>query len=120
MLLQPYVENAVLHGLRHSEKEKKLKISFSVENQILTCVIEDNGIGREESAKINASHPTYSHHQSFAHHAQNERIMLLHLQSYMINETIEDLYDSKSKPTGTRITLNIHLPSKEHYESCNH
>mgnify|MGYP003600432328 CR=1 FL=1 len=53
MLFQPYVENAILHGLSHSNKDKKLEIKFEWEaSNLLTATIWDNGIGRIKSAEI--------------------------------------------------------------------
>ncbi|WP_234859469.1 histidine kinase [Aquimarina aquimarini] len=46
MILQPYVENAIIHGLTPSKKKKKLIINFTTEEEVVTCVIRDNGVGR--------------------------------------------------------------------------
>jgi LytS/YehU family sensor histidine kinase len=54
MLLQPYVENAVKHGLLHKKGDKKLDILFSLKDKKLICKITDNGVGRKRTAKINA------------------------------------------------------------------
>ena len=76
MLLQPYVENALKHGLLHSKKGKKLWISFEQKAQFLEILIEDNGIGIEKSKIINAQKgnqkPT-----SFATSAQEKRVEIL-------------------------------------------
>ncbi len=53
LLLQPIVENAITHGLFHKESGGLLNISFMQTNNDLICVIEDNGIGREQSKIIN-------------------------------------------------------------------
>lgn len=53
MLLQPYIENAIWHGLRYKEEKGMLNISISkIEDEILQIVIEDNGIGRERSMEL--------------------------------------------------------------------
>ena len=54
MLVQPYVENAIIHGLLPKEKDRQLKIRFSIANNLLHVEIEDNGIGRIESEILNA------------------------------------------------------------------
>jgi LytS/YehU family sensor histidine kinase len=47
MLIQPFVENAIWHGLLHKDGEKKLEVSFRYLNEkSLTCIVEDNGVGR--------------------------------------------------------------------------
>ncbi|MCB0616605.1 MAG: histidine kinase, partial [Phaeodactylibacter sp.] len=59
MLIQPYIENAIWHGLMHKEDKSQGKVTFSVakENGFLQCVIEDNGIGREQAKELNARRP---------------------------------------------------------------
>jgi hypothetical protein len=52
MLIQPFVENAIWHGLMHKTGEKKLSLSFSPLNEkCLICIIEDNGVGRQPKDK---------------------------------------------------------------------
>ena len=53
MLLQPYVENAVKHGLLHKQGNKKVTISFDIQNSELYIGIDDNGIGRQKSNELN-------------------------------------------------------------------
>lgn len=52
MLVQPYVENAVWHGLRYLEGKGQLKVSFKKAEDTLQIVVQDNGIGRKKSAEI--------------------------------------------------------------------
>lgn len=53
-LYQPFIENAIIHGLRHRHTEGGiLRLNFERTKESLTCTIEDNGIGREQSWKIN-------------------------------------------------------------------
>jgi hypothetical protein len=52
MLLQPFVENAINHGLRYREGKGILKISFFYEGKNLVCEVEDDGVGRERSREI--------------------------------------------------------------------
>src|SRR4029077_19107313 len=49
LLIQPFVENAIWHGLLHKEDPGKLDITVKVEKNILICVIEDNGVGRSRA-----------------------------------------------------------------------
>ncbi|WBV60187.1 histidine kinase [Chryseobacterium camelliae] len=56
MLVQPFLENAVWHGLRYRENKGFLKLSFTKENEHLKITIEDNGIGIEESKKQKTQH----------------------------------------------------------------
>lgn len=56
MLVQPFLENAIWHGLRYRTTKGFLKLSFAKENQYLKITIEDNGIGIEESKKLKTEH----------------------------------------------------------------
>lgn len=64
MLIQPFVENALKHGLLHKSGDKLLGILFKLSNEVLTCTIRDNGIGRQKSSEIklrqNKSHDSFS------------------------------------------------------------
>lgn len=108
MLIQPYVENAILHGLSHSNKDKKLEINFEGEStNLLTVTIYDNGIGRIKSAELNQLNT--SKPKSFATKANLERIMLLNKDQYQIDVNYEDLYDEFSESCGTKVTIKIKL-----------
>lgn len=74
MLMQPFVENALKHGLLHKQGNKLLSISFSTEADQLVCEVIDNGIGRAASAAINARKRK---HSSFATEATLDRLKLL-------------------------------------------
>lgn len=108
MLFQPYVENAILHGLSHSNNEKKLEITFFWETpKILVGTIKDNGIGRVKSNELNqlnALKPT-----SFATKANFERIMLLNKDQYKIDVNYKDLYNQNLEALGTLVTIKIKL-----------
>lgn len=52
ILVQPYIENTLKHGLLHKKTGRKLNISFLKKGQYLECIVEDNGIGRVKSAEI--------------------------------------------------------------------
>lgn len=108
MLIQPYVENAILHGLSHSIKEKNLEIDFTLSNlKQLVCNIKDNGIGRIKSAEIN--HLNQNKPKSFATKANLERIMWLNKNQYQIDISYHDLMDANEESLGTQVTLTINL-----------
>ncbi|MDW3192109.1 MAG: histidine kinase [Cytophagales bacterium] len=105
---QPYVENAIKHGLLHRKDNRRLIISFSVnQKNELIYSIEDNGIGREESTKINKVRAMG--HRSFATNATRSRLELLNEERE--RPIIENIIDLKSdnEALGTRIVLNIPL-----------
>lgn len=58
MIIQPYVENAILHGLRNLQSEDGLlKISGHLSGDYITVLIEDNGIGRKDALQLKARNP---------------------------------------------------------------
>ena len=59
MIIQPFVENAIKHGLLHKEGDKRLTIDFQLKSGILQCLVVDNGIGRAASNEINSLKPDY-------------------------------------------------------------
>lgn len=110
LLLQPYVENAFKHGLRHKKGEKSLRISVSKEEKddVLVIQITDNGVGRNASERINKNN--LNEHTSFATSATQKRIELLNFEKQgIIGVTIQDLYASSGEAAGTHVTIRIHL-----------
>ena len=105
MLIQPYVENAIKHGLLHKSGDKKLKIIFTEQPNTLVCEVIDNGVGRKRSAEINARR--YNGHKSFASEATQSRLELLnHNSKGKIGVQITDLQDGNDV-LGTKVTLSI-------------
>ena len=106
MLIQPYVENALKHGLLHKKENRKLYITITkISNQIIECIIEDNGIGREKSKEINKKRE--GQHISFALKATTERLNLLNFgKENKIGVEIIDLKGIDSA-TGTKVILKI-------------
>ncbi len=107
MLIQPYVENAVKHGLLHKKGNRELCIDFSMSNtNVLTCVITDNGIGRQRSREINLLQQ--KKHKSFATGATQKRLDLLNVQKNAnIRVEYSDLIGSNNNCNGTKVTVNI-------------
>ncbi len=105
MLVQPFIENALLHGLLHKEGAKRLTISFKV-NDLLECTIEDNGIGREKAKEIKDRQGRG--HESFALDAIQKRLSMLNEQLGTSEGqfTFEDLYDG-DVAIGTRVHMKI-------------
>lgn len=114
MIIQPFVENAIWHGLVHREGHAgKLIIRFSREGEdLLACEIMDNGIGRKKAMEIKAR-KTPSH-QSVAMEVTAERIGLLRQVTGNKNARVDiaDLMEG-SEAAGTKVTL--HLPLEYAY-----
>lgn len=100
LLLQPFVENAIWHGLHPSGKpEKKLSVTFDTSQQ-LRITIEDNGVGRKVSSKVKKTHP------SAGTRITQERLSLYnHISEAKMHLNILDLENDEGVPEGTRITI---------------
>lgn len=113
MLLQPYVENALKHGLMHRNGKKKLNIRFSKncpmegwDKDHLFCEIEDNGIGREASMKINEQNGRI--YQSKAMSLTQDRIDLLNsADTSKLGLKIDDLKNEDGSAAGTKVNICI-------------
>ncbi len=106
MLLQPYIENSILHGLRHRKGGGGLlKIVMLHQFGHLLCVIEDNGIGRERSAVINAERHK---HNPAGTNVTKTRLSLLQLSKDEAAKVVFlDLKDEKGNAAGTRVEIEI-------------
>lgn len=107
MIIQPYVENAIKHGLLHKKGNKHLEIKFYKEKTHFFCQIRDNGIGRKQAGKIARRRSKY--HKSFASQANLNRIKLMNeLSNSNITLKITDLYKD-NQAAGTEVLLKFPL-----------
>jgi tetratricopeptide (TPR) repeat protein len=106
LLLQPFAENAVWHGLMHKEGQGRLDISLETENQVLYCVMADNGVGRSAAAAWKSK--SAEKEKSMGMHITRERLALIN-GSTNNNPffSIEDLYDGEGNAAGTKVCLRI-------------
>lgn len=107
-IVQPFVENAILHGLRHRKDEQgKLSVRFSLlSDEVLHCQIEDNGIGRRASVLLNQQPNRY---QSQGIRIIEEKLKTLNVITH--NEiTIEtkDVISAGDKAMGTLVSIRFH------------
>jgi len=110
LFIQPYVENAIKHGLLHKKADRNVSISFTLNTtkSELICVVEDNGVGRAASAAINKNRREY--HKSFATSANQKRVELINkTRTKKISVSTEDVVDKNNIALGTKITINIPL-----------
>lgn len=109
MLIQPFIENAFVHGLLHKEGLKKLKITFYL-NEHLICEIVDNGIGRKKAMEIQNRQRVG--HESFAVNAIKKRFDILegHFKGEL-GFQYKDLYDG-DEAIGTKVIIKIPINKK--------
>lgn len=109
MILQPYVENAIWHGLLHKTGDKKIKILVEKESmQQMLIRIVDNGIGMAASAKIT---PNYKEHRSFGMELGERRLQLLNAEGLPAHIEVIHLNSENNTPIGTEIRL--YLPMRD-------
>lgn len=110
LLLQPYVENAIWHGLMQKEEGGRIDVTVGMEHNesMLAINIIDNGIGRAKAAELQSK--TATKHKSYGMKVTSERLALIN-QIYKsgANVTIHDLTDNTGHPSGTRVTIKIPL-----------
>ncbi|MCB0557793.1 MAG: histidine kinase [Lewinellaceae bacterium] len=108
MLLQPYVENAIWHGLVHKDGRGRLDLAITRQNGFLYCVIEDNGIGREEALRLRSK--TATRRKSMGMAITKDRINMIN-RLYKVDTSVEviDLKDDKGQARGTRVEVRIPL-----------
>ncbi|MBK8737122.1 MAG: histidine kinase [Saprospiraceae bacterium] len=101
LIVQPFVENAIKHGLMYKDDGKGLlKIDLEIENDLLIITIFDNGVGRKKAAEIqNESKKIYKSHGS---KLVQDRVKILNELGYSIHIQIIDL-----EPSGTKVVLYI-------------
>lgn len=109
MIIQPYVENAIEHGLR-SRKKGKITVSFTpLDENNLLCVVEDNGIGREEARRLRPKTTEGMHLRSMGTAITEKRLEILHQikggEHYV--RTIDLKNPRTGKPCGTRVEIKI-------------
>ena len=107
LLIQPYVENAIVHGMAHSDKVGlKLAVTAILESDFIKYIIEDNGIGRAQSGDFNKLNKR--HHKSVGLKITEDRILLfnneVNLNGFI---KITDLYNPDNTPSGKRVEVEI-------------
>ncbi|MEM7040861.1 MAG: ATP-binding protein, partial [Bacteroidota bacterium] len=104
MLVQPLLENAVWHGIRHKEGQGKISLHLKRAGEGLRIVVTDDGVGRAAAAQIAAQ--GHRAHQSMGLRLVRERLAVAaKIKDVRLHMHIEDLKDADGKPAGTRVTL---------------
>jgi LytS/YehU family sensor histidine kinase len=107
LIIQPYVENAIWHGLLHKESPGNLFIHVSMADEgMLECVIEDDGVGREKAKEMKSKSATTR--KSLGLKLTENRLALLNKYAEL-NASIDiiDLKKTNMESGGTRVILKI-------------
>jgi sensor histidine kinase YesM len=106
LILQPFIENAIWHGIVHKTERGKINISIKKESNNLICIIDDNGIGRTRAALLKEQQMI--NHQSMGMKVTEDRLKILHeLNMQRPSVTIVDLFDESHEPSGTHVEIII-------------
>jgi tetratricopeptide (TPR) repeat protein len=106
MLIQPYIENAIWHGLMPKEEGGTIVVSFACQDNNLEITVTDNGVGRARAAALRSKSAIA--HKSFGMTITHQRIELIN-QMYKTNMSVivKDLHDGQGNATGTEIRIDI-------------
>lgn len=105
LMLQPFIENAFKHGLRHKAGNKRLQVIFFRKEDLLLVTITDNGIGRQASEKINSQ--TDKKHKSFSTNAIDRITTINKDQPGVVSIVYSDVKDEEQNSQGTTVTISI-------------
>jgi PAS domain S-box-containing protein len=109
MVIQPYLENSVIHGITNSENPGRILISFSKEGERVICTLTDNGVGRKKSAESRDQNPNSKKHESVGMLITETRIKLLNdLYDGEFGVCVTDLSDG-GNPKGTEVKISLPL-----------
>jgi len=106
LLIQPFVENSIIHGINHKQDKGNISIEFNKNNGTIQCNIEDDGIGRKKSTKINKQ--IQKNHKSAGTEITENRLKIIN-SLYKTGFRVDyiDLEDENNQPNGTRVEIII-------------
>ncbi|TND09465.1 MAG: signal transduction histidine kinase LytS [Bacteroidetes bacterium] len=105
MLLQPYCENAILHGLMPKGSGGRLKIAIHLKGDILVCQVIDNGIGRAKAREIRQLSRKKDHKSMGMRITQDRLEIINRLQGSNLSLSITDLVDENGIAAGTKVEI---------------
>lgn len=108
MLMQPYLENAVIHGIANCSGKGKIVIRFAKKGNFLMCTIKDNGVGRDKAMQVRNMRTQEKKHQSMGMNITEARIKLLndlYNKTFVVN--IKDMKTKSGECAGTQVDIRI-------------
>ena len=107
LLLQPFVENSIVHGIQQKE-DGFIKIKINIEDDMIRCIVEDNGVGRSDA--VIAGQPKQKNRKSLGLRITQERLDILNrLKKVKTAITFSDVKDADNKIDGFRVELLLPL-----------
>jgi Putative regulator of cell autolysis len=107
MLLQPYIENAIWHGIVNLENSRRGKLTLFIKHigEQLLFTITDNGVGREKAKTFRVN----THHKSVGMELTGERLEVMNRLhgDNIASVKVTDLFDEEGNPSGTKVEISI-------------
>lgn len=111
MLIQPYVENTIVHGFTHKNGKGNVSLKFELQGDTIVCEIDDDGVGREKAYEMRKNY-TKDFKKSMSMSINQNRLDLLEKQfGKKFNVSVRDKYDNNNNALGTIVRLEF--PMKE-------
>jgi sensor histidine kinase YesM len=107
MLIQPFLENAIKHGIMPNDEQGRIDIYFTLENEHLIVEITDNGIGIEESLRRKKT--AEDKDPSLGVNIVQERLSILEGRPSYEQINIKEMHDEQGNSIGTKVVLRIKL-----------
>jgi ligand-binding sensor domain-containing protein len=106
MIIQPYIENAIIHGILHKPSKGHIDIRFSLNGNALVSIVTDDGVGREKAAEIREK--TGIKRKSSGMYITKARLDMMHFENNeQFSVQVTDLKDDLGHPSGTRVEVII-------------
>ena len=105
MIIQPFIENAIWHGLLHKETSGHLDVRVERFGSGLKCIITDNGIGRKKASELKIK--SINKEKSYGMKITKDRLNMLNGESKVSSVEIVDLEDEEGNVLGTKVIVKI-------------
>ncbi|GHN00421.1 hypothetical protein WSM22_19100 [Cytophagales bacterium WSM2-2] len=113
MVIQPFIENAIWHGLHHKPEHGRVDINFSIRDKFLVCTIEDDGVGRRKALEFEKANASFNKGKSYGIQITKERLNSLSWKGLKTSLKIIDLFDTGNNPVGTKVEIAIPVVTGE-------
>ena len=105
LLLQPFIENAIIHGVIPKKEQGQIEVHFSIDDKNLNCTIEDNGIGFEKSKLMKENSVVV--HKSMALDITKKRLQMIEsVTNQKADFSIQEIKNN-NEVIGTRVILSL-------------
>ena len=103
MILQPFVENALIHGIQSLQSNGQIELNFNIEKELLICEIVDNGVGREKANELGK----YNMHASLGMDITERRLTFFNKGTSNSSLKIIDLKNNSGEAIGTKVIVRL-------------